>query len=69
MIKCPKCKSKNIIWEVAVRIPFKRGDDGQIAIIPDYSDIIEDIKRNGTFDNAVLTCEDCGYSKGVDFYD
>ena len=43
-IKCPICGGTDIIMEANVRIRFKLDEEGEITIISDYADIIEELK-------------------------
>ena len=44
-IKCPNCGSTDVIAEAEIIVRFRINDNGDVEIVSEWSDIIEDIDK------------------------
>lgn len=57
-LKCPICGSDDIIREADVTIRFRRDDEGNIMLVSDYADILEEI-CDGEPRTVMGECQNC----------
>ena len=60
-IKCPKCGSGDVILECKTTVRFKINKRGNIKIVSEWQDVIEQI-QNEIYCGFNCECQKCGFS-------